>query len=188
MRVISGSAKGRRLRAPRGRGVRPTADRVKEALFNVLRVEWGAWRILDLFAGTGALGIEALSRGAQEVLFVERDPRCVAALDENLRVCGFSNRGRVLRVEALRFLSGAGSPASFDGIFADPPYEKGLAGACVERIDGGAWLAKGGLLVVEHSRREPLPDHCGRLLRVDERTYGDTRISMYGWPEPGCEP
>ncbi len=182
--MISGTAKGRRLRAPSGRWARPTADRVKEALFNVLRVEWGSWRVLDLFAGTGALGIEALSRGAREALFVEEDPRCAAAIQENLRLCRFSESGRVLRMEAMRFLSGTGTWAAFDAIFADPPYQKGLAEACLRRIEGGGWLQREGFLVVEHSRREPLPEKGDRLVRVDERTYGDTRISIYQWPEP----
>jgi 16S rRNA (guanine966-N2)-methyltransferase len=181
MRVISGTAKGRRLRAPRGWRVRPTADRVKESLFNLLRMDWETCRVMDLFAGSGALGIEALSRGALEALFVEEDPQCLSVIQQNLQGCGLTDRGRVLRSDVLRFLSGKKGHKGFGVTFADPPYDSGLALGCLERADRGGWVAPEGRMVVEHSRREVLPDRLTRLVLLDRRAYGDTRLSIYGF-------
>ena len=177
--MISGSARGHRLKVPKGWRVRPTADRVKESVFNLLRVEWETCRVLDLFAGSGALGIEALSRGAAEAVFVEADPRSVSVIRENLRSCGLEIRARVIRGDALRFLVARRGAGDFTLIFADPPYERGLARGCLERADRASWLALGGRMVVEHSRRESPPEHLTSLTLLDHRPYGDTRISIY---------
>lgn len=179
MRVISGAARGRRLKAPAGRLIRPTADRVKESLFNLLRVDWEGSRVLDLFAGSGALGIEALSRGARDAIFVEQDPVAIRLLRGNLEVCGMSGRARVVRAEVLRFLCRGLMGEPFQVIVADPPYSRGLAWGCVAAVDRGGWSAPGGIVAVEHSRREEMPCRCGRLTRVDQRVYGDTLISLY---------
>jgi 16S rRNA (guanine966-N2)-methyltransferase len=124
MRVVAGVAGGRRLRAPAGRQVRPTSERVREALFNSLgsldAVEGAT--VLDLFAGTGALGIEALSRGAASATFVDADPRAVRVIRENLQVTGLADRGKVVQADVLRFLSASGADATVDVAFADPPY------------------------------------------------------------------
>ena len=179
MRVISGSAGGRRLKAPRGLHVRPTADRVKESLFNVLGEAWEGLRVLDLFAGSGALGIEALSRGASGAVFVDEDSRCIPVIRQNLQSCGLEDRANVIRAEALRFLSRRKAGQGFHIIFADPPYEFGLAAACLARVDRGDWLSPCGQMIVEHSRREPMPERQGGVILADRRIYGDTRISMY---------
>jgi 16S rRNA (guanine(966)-N(2))-methyltransferase RsmD len=185
MRVISGSAKGYKLRAPRGLSVRPTADRVKESLFNLLWQAWDGCRVMDLFAGSGALGIEALSRGALQAVFVEGDPGSIAVIRQNLRFCGLEDRASVVQTEVLRFLSRRKAPAEFHLIFADPPYHVGLAEDCLRGVDLGGWLAPNGRLAVEHSRREDLPERLRRLVLLDLRAYGDTRIAIYGRLEEG---
>jgi|YNPNPStandDraft_1061719.scaffolds.fasta_scaffold09268_6 16S rRNA (guanine966-N2)-methyltransferase len=181
MRVISGSARGRRLKAPTGRLVRPTSDRVKESVFDLLGLRWDGCRVMDLFAGSGALGIEALSRGAGLALFVEADRSCVSVLVANLRSCALEEKARVIRGDAVRFLRRRGGFPDFHVVFADPPYERGLAWPCVVGVGRGRWLAPGGVLVLEHSRRELFPDQGAGLALLDRRSYGGTLISLYGW-------
>jgi 16S rRNA (guanine966-N2)-methyltransferase len=179
MRVVAGAARGRKLKAPLGCRIRPTSDRVKEALFDLLRVEWESCSVLDLFAGTGALGIEALSRGAMSALFVERDPTAIRFLRQNLEACGMVGRARVVVAEAIRFLERGARGSSFEVITADPPYGRGLAPRCLSALHRGGWLARGGVLALEHSRREDMPDRLGNAVRQDFRRYGDTCISLY---------
>lgn len=171
MRVVAGKFGGRRLAAPPGRGTRPTADRVREALFSMLGDVSGA-HVLDLFAGSGALGIEALSRGAASAAFVESDARAAAVVRRNLDSLGL--RAEVRRQDALRFLAAA--EGSFDLVLADPPYDSAsrIAGPLAERLPGV--LAEGGRIVTESDKRIPL-ELPFRLLR--ERTYGDIRIAIH---------
>jgi 16S rRNA (guanine966-N2)-methyltransferase len=172
MRVVAGEFKGRRLRMPRGAPTRPTADRVREALFSMLGDVEGA-RVLDLYAGSGALGIEALSRGAAAAVFVERDPRAAAAIQANLDAVGAE--GEVSRVDALAFLKRPMGP--FDIVFCDPPYDSGprIAGPLAERLP--ALLSENARIVTESDKRNPL-ELPFPLIR--ERTYGDTRIAIHG--------
>jgi len=175
VRIVAGEFKGRRLRAPRGMRTRPTADRVREALFSMLGDLSGA-RVLDLYAGTGALGIEALSRGAASALFVERDPRAAAAIEENLRSLGLDDP--VHRQDALRFLTrGEGT---FDLVFCDPPYDSvpRITGPLAERLP--ALLARGARIVTESDKRSPFELPFPLLA---ERTYGDTRIAIHAGPD-----
>ena len=174
MRVVAGSYKGRTLRAPRGSRTRPTADRVREALFSMLGDLTGA-RVLDLFAGSGALGIEALSRGAASALFVDRDARAVAAIRRNLETLGTRSEAEVRRQDALRFLSGF--EGTFDLVLVDPPYDSAarIAGPLAERLP--ALLAEGAVIVTESDKRRPLELPLP-LLR--ERVYGDVRIAIHG--------
>jgi 16S rRNA (guanine966-N2)-methyltransferase len=173
VRVVAGEFGGRRLRAPRGRATRPTADRVREALFAILGDVAGA-RVLDLFAGSGALGIEALSRGAASAVFVERDPAAVAAIRHNLDAIGVHDAD-VRRQDVLAFLGGA--EGSFDLVFVDPPYDSAsrLAGPLSTALP--AVIAEEALIVTESDKRTPL-ELSLPLLR--ERTYGDTRIAIHG--------
>jgi len=168
---VAGEFGGRRLAAPPGRGTRPTADRVREALFSMLGDVSGA-HVLDLFAGSGALGIEALSRGAASAAFVESDARAAAVVRRNLDSLGL--RAEVRRQDALRFLAAA--EGSFDLVLADPPYDSAsrIAGPLAERLPGV--LAEGGRIVTESDKRIPL-ELPFRLLR--ERTYGDIRIAIH---------
>ena len=173
MRVVAGRLGGRRLRAPRGRETRPTSDRVREALFSMLGPLDGV-RVLDLFAGSGALAIEALSRGAAEAVLVERDPRAVAAIERNLEPLGAS--AVVRRRDVLAYLRES-AEGPFDLVFADPPYDaaSGLAAPLGEELP--KLVSEGARIVIESDKRKqlvlPLP-----LLR--ERTYGDTAIAIYG--------
>lgn len=179
MRVVSGAARGRRLRAPAGRRTRPTSDKVKEALFDLLSLEWSGRVVLDLFAGSGALGIEALSRGAKRAVFVEKDLVAVRSLRANLETCSMLDRAKVVKADVIRFLQRGSEGHRFDVILADPPYDKGLAMVCARAVGKGEWLEKDGVLVLEHSPREDLPESLGVLIRFKLRRYGDTCVSFY---------
>jgi 16S rRNA (guanine(966)-N(2))-methyltransferase RsmD len=176
VRIVAGAYGGRRIEAPRGRATRPTSDRVREALFSILgpgAVE--GVRVLDLFAGSGALGIEALSRGAAQAVFVDSDARAVAAVRRNLGAIGIE--APVHRRDAFAWLKDAGD--TFDLVFADPPYSSAgrTAGRLAELLP--PLLIETSLTVTESDKRDPL-----RLAMplVDERTYGDTRIAIHRGP------
>jgi 16S rRNA (guanine966-N2)-methyltransferase len=171
VRVVAGAFKGRRLQAPRGVATRPTSDRVREALFSILGNVSGA-RVLDLYAGSGALGIEALSRGAASATFVERDQRAVDAIRRNLAAVGVT--AEVRRQDALRFL--VATADTFDLVFVDPPYDSAvrLAAPLSERLT--AVLSTDALIVTESDKRTPL---VLDLPLVRERTYGDTRVAVH---------
>ena len=176
MRVIAGRHKGRRLAAPAGTETRPTSDRVREALFSVLGARVDGARVLDLFAGSGALGIEALSRGAAAATFVETAPAALKALRANL--APLDAPAEVRRADALRFLAAAphGAP-QYDLVFLDPPYRLAatLGSALSEALP--AVLAPGAVVVSESDRRSPL---ALDLPLLDERRYGDTLIRIHG--------
>jgi len=172
MRVVAGEYRGRRLIAPKGTATRPTADRVREALFNILGDVSGAV-VLDLYAGSGALGIEALSRGAAAATFVDRDERALAAVRSNLEA--FGAVARVVRSDAIAFLR-RDQGAMYDLVFADPPYDSapelgtGLSELLPEVV------AEDAVIVTESDKRSPLEL---TLPLADERTYGDTRIAIH---------
>ena len=180
MRVIAGSLGGRRLRAPRGSATRPTADRVREALFSMLGPIEGA-RVLDLYAGSGALGIEALSRGAASSVFVERDGRALAALRANLQALGLGGEAAQVRGgEALAALADARERGeTYDLLFIDPPYAK--VPQLTEALSAAvpALLGAGGRVVLESDRRAPL---ALGLPTLRERRYGDTLITIHRQP------
>ena len=173
MRVVAGELRGRRLTAPPGRATRPTADRVREALFSILGDMEGL-RVLDLFAGSGALGIEALSRGAAKAVFVDSSRVAVAAVRRNLE--SLALEAPVHRRDALSFLAAPGGPATFDVAFLDPPYDltSSLAAPLAERLP--ARLTEDARIVTESDKRRPL---LMPFPLVRERTYGDTRIAVY---------
>ncbi|MCW9088715.1 MAG: 16S rRNA (guanine(966)-N(2))-methyltransferase RsmD [Gammaproteobacteria bacterium] len=158
LRIIGGEWRGRKLRFADGEGLRPTTDRVRETLFNWLQPVINGTRCLDLFAGSGALGLEALSRGAREVVFVDTNPKAVAALKENLSLLHADN-GRVIRSDALNYLSG--DEGRFDVVFIDPPFRRDLLQPALQRLAAGDWLAPGArvYLELESEQGEPeLPD------------------------------
>lgn len=180
MRVIAGSARGRRLAAPPGEGTRPTADRVREALFSILGPPPAGAVVLDLFAGAGTLGIEALSRGAERAVFVDHARAAARVLRKNLEDLGLADRAEVHVGDATRFARRFEREGrSFSWIFLDPPYAAGLADAALAVIGTGRLLAPGGTLVVEHDRRAPPQDRHGLLLKADCRRYGDTELTFY---------
>ncbi len=182
MRVIAGTAKGRRLRAGRGLAVRPTADKVKGALFNILesRFNLEAVEILDLFAGTGALGIEALSRGAATVTFVEQAAPALRLLRENLRLCGFERRADVRAMAVPRALGQlARTRARFDGVLLDPPYGRGLLDNTLGALAEHALVRPGGWVMLEHHVDEVPPSGAGPLRLTQTRRYGKTGLALY---------
>ena len=181
MRVIAGEARGMRLTAPRGTTTRPTTDRVKEALFSLLdsshRLD-GA-RVLDLFAGSGALGIEALSRGAEHVVFIEKNRQALVSLQQNLLHTRFSDRAEVHPFDCLQALERlARHKIQFDLVLLDPPYQAGLHQKVIELV-GATLLAADGLLVAETATRMPLPEHIGPCIQINRRIYGDTALELY---------
>ena len=180
MRVIGGNARGRRLKVPKGQAVRPTSDRVKEALFNILPHDLSGIRLLDLFAGTGNVSIEAISRGAAEAILIDSSEKSGKVIRENLRSLNFTDRASVRIVpvsRALRLLARRGE--TFDMIFLDPPYQRSWVRACLEPISSGNLLRKSGTLVVEHSAREQPETEYGSLVLKDQRKYGDTWLSFF---------
>ena len=180
MRVIAGEAKGRRLQVPRGLAVRPSASRLREALFGILesRDAIAGARVLDLFAGTGALGLEALSRGASSLTAVEKDRSVARILRDNLERCGFSDRARVVERTVETHLAGLPDGERFDLVLVDPPYREGLADVALRSLASGDRLASGEIVVVEHARGEAITIPAG--LRLDtERRYGDSLVSLY---------
>ncbi len=180
MRIISGTSRGRRLRTTKGHSLRPTSDRVKESIFNILGEEVRGKVVLDLFAGTGNLGIEALSRGAKRAVFVERAREALRTIQENLLQCGFSNQGEILPREvsrAIGILEARGE--SFDLILMDPPYEKGWVERTLIKLNHHKIYQEGSLLVIEHGRRERLPQEMGKWTQWKERGIGDTIVSIF---------
>jgi 16S rRNA (guanine(966)-N(2))-methyltransferase RsmD len=174
-RIIAGEARGRRLVAPRGTRTRPTSDKVRGAVFNVLGQFFEGGDVLDLYAGTGAFALEALSRGCQRALLVESDRAAVDAIARNARACGLAERvevrqGRVLAV--LPRLAGG----AFALAFVDPPYQEGPEGA-LALLD--AAVAPGGRAIAEHDALRPPADRYGALELLDRRVYGSTGISIY---------
>jgi len=181
MRVIAGSARGRKLASVAGDAVRPTSDRVKEALFSMIgsRFALEGARILDLYAGSGGLGIEALSRGAGEVVFIERHAAAAQVVRRNLEACGF--RARVLVTPAQRALDRLEAEgAVFAGVLIDPPYASSEAEASMARLGAGSLLAPDAWVAVEHDASKLLPERCGRLGLILTRRYGNTLVSIYG--------
>ena len=178
MRVISGTSRGRRLAGPRGLGVRPTADHVKEALFNILAGRMAGARFLDLFAGTGNIGIEALSRGAQQVTFVESSPAVGRLLRANLQRCGFERLGDVRLMPVSRFLKQRHEPA-YDIIFLDPPYQTQEREKVLPSLGRDVIIRTNGVVVVEHFHKSPPDDRIGHLTLVKTYRYGDTCLSVY---------
>ncbi len=178
MRVTGGALAGRRIDAPRRGTVRPTADRVRESLFMRLGSQEGS-RVLDLFAGSGALGIEALSRGATSVVFVDRTAVCAATIRRNLEALEVGDRARVLRSPVKAALQRlARERARFDLVLVDPPYAAGEAQAVLEAVAREGLLDPAGTLVLETDRRHD-PDPVAGLRRTDERRYGDTQLIWF---------
>lgn len=190
MRIIAGEKKGFRLKAPPGRATRPTLDRVRESLFMRIMGELPGASVLDLFAGAGTLGLEALSRGAAKAVFVDSSRPAIAALRDNLYKLGWPARAKLVEREALRWLRGAqpdGAP--WDLVLIDPPYGQNLAGQALERLAerSGEVLSSDALVVVQVGRRDPLEADYGSLRRESGHSYGDTRIDMFRHTGGGAE-
>jgi 16S rRNA (guanine966-N2)-methyltransferase len=179
VRIIGGELRGKKLFSPGDRSIRPTADRLREAIFSIIAAEIQGAAVLDLFAGTGALGIEALSRGAASAVFVDRSRTTLAVLEKNLAACRLQDRARCARrdiLKSLRFL--AKFPPPFSLVFVDPPYRRGLMQPALDLLYQSRSTAPGALVVVEHSTADPLDDP-GEAYRIeDQRRQGKTLVSF----------
>lgn len=182
MRVIAGALKGRRLDPPGWPGLRPTSDKLRETLFNVLGPRVAGARVLDGYAGTGAVGIEALSRGAAEVTFVESDARAIRLIERNLERCAVTDRYAIIRA---RFADAARRlPArAFDLVLLDPPYG---AQELVRALEGAAGLvAADGLVAIEHARRDEAPARAASLMKTRDIVSGDSALGLYRAADAG---
>jgi 16S rRNA (guanine966-N2)-methyltransferase len=183
LRLIAGEKGGLALQAPKGQATRPTLGRVRESLFMILRDRLAGGRVLDLFAGCGALGLEALSRGAAEAVFVESARPALDALRANIERAGWTDRARVVARDAFGVLKRPAPPGDrpFDLILLDPPYHADLAarslGQLGSRTDG--WIAAGGWIVAQVGRRDALEPVYGALNRLEERSYAETLVAFY---------
>lgn len=178
MRIIAGTHRGRVLPAKVHEGVRPTLDATRESIFNMLehRVEWSGARVCDVFAGTGALGIEALSRGAEHCTFVEKQRKVAKGIEENLQAMGLDGRATVVLGDAIAFASG--HTEAFDVVFIDPPYALHTENSLVELLATRGLLRCGGLCVAEHDRFEVVIAPAG-WAQVATKTYGDTVVDVF---------
>ena len=176
MRVITGSARGRRLKELEGLETRPTTGKVKEALFSVIQFDIEGRRVLDLFAGTGQLGIEALSRGAECAVFVERRRDALQVIRENLEACGMTDKARVVNGDAMSYLK---SGEKFDLIFLDPPYASGLLEQALEEIVRFDICRRHGIIVAESAADKTLPPLAGPYALDREYRYGKIKLTVY---------
>jgi len=180
VRIVAGTHRGRPLLGPRGPGLRPTADRVRESLFNLLGQFFEGGEVLDLYAGTGALAFEALSRGMTRAVLVDPGAESARLVGGNARALAMEDRIELLRMPVGRaVLRLAAEGRRFALVLADPPYAEQAAAEVARAVGEGGLLADGGILVVEHGRREVPPDTVGGLQRTDSRRFGDTMVSLY---------
>ena len=176
MRVITGTARGRRLKTPENYDIRPTNDNVKESVFNIIQFDIEGRRVLDLFAGTGQLGIEALSRGAECAVFVERRRDALQVIRENLEACGMTDKARVVNGDAMSYLK---SGEKFDLIFLDPPYASGLLEQALEEIVRFDICRRHGIIVAESAADKTLPPLAGPYALYSEYRYGKIKLTVY---------
>lgn len=177
MRIITGEYRGRKLESPKTNDVRPTTDKVKEAMFSILMPYLQGARCLDLFAGTGALGLEALSRGADYCLFCDKERSSIALIKENIRKCGAESKSRVIFGDYMKALEHA--EGKFDIIILDPPYAAGLYEKCLASIEKLDLLDDEGIIILEHEKNLDLPISVGKYSKLKEKKYGSTVLSLY---------
>jgi 16S rRNA (guanine(966)-N(2))-methyltransferase RsmD len=185
MRIIAGSARGKKLAAFDGKQIRPTPDRVREALFSMLVSRFGGLnglKVLELFAGTGAQSLEALSRGVATAVMIEQSPYAIKLIKDNISACGFDERVIVIPGELPACLNKACQYAPFDMILLDPPYHAGLIDQIIVQIESLNLLAVGGIICAETSRHV-VPSYQGALTLLDSRFYGSTAIHLFGLSE-----
>lgn len=174
MRVISGQARGRKLKEPSDYSIRPTTDNVKESIFNIIQFDIEGRKVLDLFAGTGQLGIECLSRGAASCVFVDQSKEAISLVKTNLKTCGFE--GRVVQADSISFLNSCGK---FDIILIDPPYATMLAEKALELINSVDILSEGGIIVCESAREKQMPDMNLPYFKRKDYNYGKVKLTIY---------
>lgn len=179
MRVISGTARGKKLKSPEGQDVRPTLDRIKEDMFNIIGPAIRGKKVLDLFAGSGALGIEALSRGAEVCYFVDRDKKSLSLTRQNLASTQLTSKARLLETDAenaIKKLSSEG--LKFDYIFIDPPYNLRIAETTLQKLQKYNIIQEKAFIILETELEEVLPDHIDSLVKTKDKKYKNTRIVL----------
>jgi 16S rRNA (guanine(966)-N(2))-methyltransferase RsmD len=180
LRIIAGISRGRKLVSPKDSSIRPTGDRVKEALFSMIDAHVPGSKVLDLFAGTGSLGLEALSRGAEFATFVENSPKSLELLKKNIELAGFKAQSEVIYKDALRAAAAFGkSGRVFDIIFVDPPYKENLYEKVLSSIENYGIIRNGGLVVVEYPAAMAINEAKVRFIPVRSKRYGNTAINIY---------
>ncbi|MFH0925948.1 MAG: 16S rRNA (guanine(966)-N(2))-methyltransferase RsmD [bacterium] len=180
MRIITGSAKGKKLKAPRGYKTRPTSDKVKEALFDILGERVIGSKFLDLYAGTGSIGIEVLSRGAWKATFVEDTSSLINLIWENLKSCDFVNNAEVIQADVKKSISSfANRQHKFDIIYIDPPYNSTLAEETLEVLAKSSILSDNHYIIVEHNNKKILPENFWGIVYQKQYEFGDTRLTFY---------
>lgn len=184
MRIITGSRRGKKLLALEGEQVRPTTNMVKESLFNILQFGIEGRRFLDLFAGSGQIGLEALSRGAKEAVFVDSARESVRVIEKNLAATGFAAQAKVVAADFEAYLHS--ERGVFDIAFIDPPYYAGLMDRALSAA--APKMALGGVIVCEHAGREELPEQAGGFVKQKTYRYGKTALTVYRAEEGGAEP
>ena len=185
MRIISGTARGRQLAAFSGKDIRPTPDRVREAIFSILTSRFGSFnglKVLELFAGSGAQALEALSRGAKSAILIDSGIIAAKTIPENIKRCRFESNARFLRQDVFTVLPHLVSSGPFDLILLDPPYKQNLLPQAIEKIEYLNLLTKNGIICAELAKNEELGDF-GTLELTENRVYGSTRIHLYTWNE-----
>lgn len=186
MRIVGGTARGRVIAAPKSDDViRPTADRVRETLFNVLGQRCDGLTVLDLFAGTGALGLEAVSRGAERAVLVDQGREALTLCRENTRALGFEEKVEIVASPALEAIASLGAAGRrFELVFSDPPYRLEAAVPVLEALDRAGVVTDEGVAVIETGRDEAVPERVGRFTRIDERTFGSTTVRIFRLTSP----
>ena len=181
MRITGGQLRGRVLLSPRGMSIRPTSDRVREAIFNIIGQDLSGRRVLDLFAGTGSMGLETLSRGAACALFIDSSAQSVNLIGKNLALCGHQDSGTILRRDLRKGISKAHPllKQAYDLAFLDPPYGKSFISFLLENMSTNGILSTRSSVIAESGKTENLPPFSGNFEMVDSRLYGDTRVSLY---------
>lgn len=190
MRLVAGKQKGRRLKEPEGQDLRPTPARVREAVSSILAHRTQGARVLDLYAGTGALGLESLSRGAHRVTFVENHVVSARILRENVARCSYDERCVVVTQDVETFLASSPSfdaPTAFDIVFADPPYHTTDLARLLERLSQSGKIASQGIVILEHFFKHPVPTRAGILTQTRQSRYGDTMLTFYQRSVPACD-
>lgn len=181
MRIIAGKYRSRLIRSPKAEGVRPTKDRIREALFNIITEYVGSAEVLDMFAASGAFGIEAISRGAESATFIDNEKACIATIEENLKLLGIEDdKTIVLGMDAFKAVDKlCNNGKKFDIILIDPPYYKDMAKKCLIKLGERDILKPRCIIVVEHHKKDILPTSAGNLTSYRTACYGDIWLTFY---------
>jgi 16S rRNA (guanine966-N2)-methyltransferase len=181
MKITGGRSRGKILASLKGMDIRPTSSKVREAIFNILGQDMTGIRVLDLFAGTGILAIEALSRGAEGAIFIDKSEQSINIINKNLALCGYQDLCRVLKRDLTKGsdFDSLSLKERFDLVFVDPPYRKEIIPHVLTALSGSGILSGQALVVTESSKNDRLPERAENLLLSDSRTYGETKVDIY---------